>query len=249
MPAEMVWEVTCIRTKERVCDQAGQQKPESQDEKRRTSPRLLSKLLVIWWSLDPVETAAAELLLLWSRLNAPFPEPITTRLATAACDDVCRYLTFTAERREASEKCGRQASYDKHPDVSSLLKQWKNLKLKDSVLYITSNPSEQPCRTQLVLPEEFWGTVLESLQDRSGHLGIDKTHGSIKASYESTNWEYSKNCPKSCWVVPPWADGSCVHRFFWRLNLTPGTSAHVLVVADHYTGYVLRLLQLKIKRH
>lgn len=97
------------------------------------------------------------------------------------------------------QNCADRANKQKHPDVSLLLKDWEKLKVKDSVLYRISKPPNQPVRQQLLLPQEFRETVLQSLHDQSGHLGFDKTYGLVRERFYWPRMKiqvekYCKNC-------------------------------------------------------
>jgi len=65
------------------------------------------------------------------------------------------------------QKSANHAKKEKHSDVSLLLKEWDKIMVKDSVLYRMSHPPNTPARQQLLLPQEFRTTVLQSLHDQS----------------------------------------------------------------------------------
>ena len=67
-----------------------------------------------------------------------------------------------------------------NPKKSLLLREFESLKLQEDVMYRDTVRPGQNRRSQLVLPEKFRRTVMKSLHDDSGHLGIDKSYGLIK---------------------------------------------------------------------
>ena len=87
-----------------------------------------------------------------------------------------------------------------HPDVALLLKEWEKLKIKESVLYRISKPPNKPLRQQLLLPEKFRKTVLQSLHDQCGHLGVDKTYGLVRERFywPRMKTEIEAYCKKMC---------------------------------------------------
>lgn len=60
------------------------------------------------------------------------------------------------------------------PDLALWLQEWKQLELRDGVLYRTQQENGQVMH-QLALPVELRATVLRSLHDDLGYLGIERT--------------------------------------------------------------------------
>lgn len=141
-----------------------------------------------------------------------------------------------------------------NPAVTLLQRQKQKLRLLDDVLYrVTQTDKGEEC-TQLVLPEEYRLTVLRSLHDESGHLGIDKTLELIKDRFYwpkmgSEIESYVKNCGRCITrkTIPQKAallnqltssgplDLVCIDF----LSIEPDSKgfANVLVITDHYTRY------------
>lgn len=66
-----------------------------------------------------------------------------------------------------------------HPDLALLKREWEKLSLEQGLLYQTVKLSDQRLRRQLVLPKQFHNTVMKSLHDQNGHLGVDKTNALV----------------------------------------------------------------------
>lgn len=137
---------------------------------------------------------------------------------------------------------------------SLLLREFDRLKLQQDVMYRVTVPPGRSRRSQLVLPEKFRTTVMKSLHDDSGHLGIDKTYGLIKERFYWPKMKqdvdnYCKNCarcikrktlPKR--VAPLFhmqSDGPMDLVCMDFLSIEPDScnTENVLVITDHYTRY------------
>lgn len=138
--------------------------------------------------------------------------------------------------------------------MALLLKEWEKLKIKESVLYRISKPPNKPLRQQLLLPEKFRKTVLQSLHDQCGHLGVDKTYGLVRERFYwprmKTEIEaYCKKCARCIQrkTIPQIAaelshlhsNGPMELVCMDFLSLEPDSRniCNVLVVTDHYTRY------------
>lgn len=156
--------------------------------------------------------------------------------------------------KAVAQKDMKCADHKRHKDVSLLLKEWEKLQLKDSVLYRVSKPPNKPLCQQLLLPLQFRETVLQSLHDRSGHLGFDKTYGLVRERFYwprmKTEIEmYCKNClrciqrkklpTRAAELVHLSSDGPMDLICIDFLSLEPDSKnvCNVLVVTDHYTRY------------
>ncbi|KAG1926671.1 interleukin-1 receptor accessory protein-like 1-A [Pimephales promelas] len=140
------------------------------------------------------------------------------------------------------------------PAVTLLQRQRQKLRLLDNVLHRVTQTDKGEERTQLVLPEVYRQTVLRSLHDESGHLGIDKTKELITDRFYWPKMgldieSYVKNCGRCIArkTIPQRAaplnqltsrgplDLVCIDF----LSLEPDSKgfANVLVITDHYTRY------------
>lgn len=94
------------------------------------------------------------------------------------------------------------------PDLALRLQEWKRLELRNGVVY---RPGQDNGRVmhQLVLPVELRATVLRSLHDDLGHLGIDQTLDLVRSRFYwpkmSTDVEQKiKTCERCVrWMTPP----------------------------------------------
>lgn len=147
-----------------------------------------------------------------------------------------------------------QVDKTKHRDCSLLLREWRRLKMQKGVMYRIVNPPGKSRCSQLVLPAKYRNTVMKSLHDDSGHLGLDKTYGLIKDRFywprmKSEIEEYCQSCvrcikrktlPKR--VAPLshlQSDGPLDLVCMDFLSIEPDLSntENVLVITDHYTRY------------
>lgn len=67
-----------------------------------------------------------------------------------------------------------------HPDVALLGREIAKLDLKDDILYRTKKLPNGMETKQLVLPERYRTSVMKSLHDECGHLGVEETSELIK---------------------------------------------------------------------
>lgn len=74
---------------------------------------------------------------------------------------------------ESGEKVPPTAR-DELPEIPLLLRELNKLEIVNGILYRKRHDNEQPSY-QLVLPEELRSTVLQSLHDHMGHMGIERT--------------------------------------------------------------------------
>ncbi|CAI5659742.1 unnamed protein product [Oreochromis niloticus] len=180
--------------------------------------------------------------------NMPFVS--LTELSTAQREDPGIGQVWSA----LSNGNSNQVDKTKHPTCSLLLREWDRLKMQKGVMYrIVTPPGKSRC-SQLVLPEKYRTTVLKSLHDDSGHLGLDKTYGLIKDRFywprmKSEIEEYCKSCercikrktlPKR--VAPLshlQSDGpfDLVCMDFLSIEPDSSNTENVLVITDHYTRY------------
>lgn len=141
-----------------------------------------------------------------------------------------------------------------HRACPLLLREWDRLKMQQGVMYRITSPPGKSRRSQLVLPEKYRNTVMKSLHDDSGHLGLDKTYGLVKDRFywprmKSEVEGYCKACvrcikrktlPKK--VAPLshlQSDGPLDLVCMDFLSIEPDSSSteNVLVITDHYTRY------------
>lgn len=147
-----------------------------------------------------------------------------------------------------------QVDKTKHRACSLMLREWDRLKMQKGVMYRIISPPGKPRCSQLVLPEKYRDTVMKSLHDDSGHLGLDKTYGLIKDRFywprmKSEIEDYCKSCvrcikrktlPKR--VAPLshlQSDGplDLVCMDFLSIEPDSNNTENVLVITDHYTRY------------
>ena len=147
-----------------------------------------------------------------------------------------------------------QVDKSKHQTYSLLLREWDRLKMQNGVMYRIVTPSGKSRCSQLVLPEKYRNTVMKSLHDDSGHLGLDKTYGLIKDRFywprmKSEIEEYCKSCERCIKrkTLPKRAaplshlqsDGpfDLVCMDFLSIEPDSSNTENVLVITDHYTRY------------
>ncbi|KAL7846839.1 hypothetical protein SRHO_G00218190 [Serrasalmus rhombeus] len=68
------------------------------------------------------------------------------------------------------------------PDVSLIFREWNKLELRDGVLY-RRRQGENQTSYQLVLPSEFRPIVLQSLHDKMGHMGVERTLDLVRSRF------------------------------------------------------------------
>ncbi len=68
------------------------------------------------------------------------------------------------------------------PGLPYFLKEWNRLELKDGVLYRRQKDKDS-ITYQLVLPEELRSSVMSSLHDNMGHMGMERTLDLVRARF------------------------------------------------------------------
>ncbi len=68
------------------------------------------------------------------------------------------------------------------PGLPYFLKEWNRLELKDGVLY-RRRKDKDSITYQLVLPEELRSSVMSSLHDNMGHMGMERTLDLVRARF------------------------------------------------------------------
>lgn len=114
------------------------------------------------------------------------------------------------------------------------------------------SPPNKPVRQQLLLPQQFRETVLQSLHNQSGHLGFDKTYGPVRERFywpcmKTQVEKYCKHCPRCIQrKTLPKRGAELSHlksegpmdlicMFFLKIEPDSRNICNVLVVTDHYT--------------
>ncbi|KAJ8004186.1 hypothetical protein DPEC_G00156160 [Dallia pectoralis] len=108
--------------------------------------------------------------------------------------------------------------------IALLQRQGDKLKIKSQLLNRVTKSSCGREKTQLVLPEKYWATVLQSLHDDSGHLGVEKTTELVKDRFYWPRMsayieQYVKDCGREarlpvdvCFGTSPDGKGAGSHR-------------------------------------
>lgn len=140
------------------------------------------------------------------------------------------------------------------PTLTLLQRQGPKLVIRNNLLYrVTKNQSGKE-KVQLVLPEKYHLTVLQSLHDDSGHLGVEKTTELLRDRFywprmTSDIEQYIKNCgrcitrktlpQKSAPLSHITSSGPLDLVCIDFLSLEPDSKgiANVLVITDHFTRY------------
>ena len=95
-----------------------------------------------------------------------------------ACDPTIARLTWylkEGRKPDCAERVNETAL------TLTLLRQWKNISKRDSVLYRTVATSMGDSIQQLLLPECLKQTVLRALHDDAGHQGLERTESLVRA--------------------------------------------------------------------
>lgn len=143
------------------------------------------------------------------------------------------------------------------PDLPLLLRELNRLEMHNEVLYRKRQDGDQVTH-QLVLPEELRASVLQSLHDDMGHLGIDRTLDLVRTRFYwprmATQVEQKvKTCDRCLRRKgPPEKAARLVNITTTRplelvcmdfLSLEPDSSntRDILVITDHFTKFALAL--------
>lgn len=143
------------------------------------------------------------------------------------------------------------------PEIPLLLRELNKLELINGILYRTRHDNKQPSY-QLVLPAELRSTVLQSLHDRMGHMGIERTLDLARTRFYWPRMAADvENKVKTC--------GRCIRRKTLPekaaplvsiqtsrplellcmdfLSLEPDTSntKDILVLTDHFTKFAVAI--------
>ncbi|KAK7945434.1 hypothetical protein WMY93_001162 [Mugilogobius chulae] len=140
------------------------------------------------------------------------------------------------------------------PDVALLCREITRMELKDDIMYRTRKVPNGTETKQLVLPERYRTSVMKSLHDECGHLGVEKTTELLKDRFywprmSSEVEQYIKTCGRciSRKTLPQRSsplnqitsngplDLVCID--FLQIEPDKKGIANVLVVTDHFTRY------------
>ncbi|CAI5660481.1 unnamed protein product [Oreochromis niloticus] len=140
------------------------------------------------------------------------------------------------------------------PDMSLLSRESRKLELRDKILYRQRKLANGTVHKQLVLPDRYRTSVMRSLHDDCGHLGVEKTTELLKDRFYWPRMnadvdQYIKTCGRcvSRKTLPQWSsplsqitskgplDLVCID--FLQIEPDNKGVANVLVVTDHYTRY------------
>lgn len=143
---------------------------------------------------------------------------------------------------------------DISPEISYIKREKDKLAIQDGLLYrITKRPGGEEV-TQLVLPKQYHGTVLKSVHNESGHLGIERTIDLLRKRFfwpkMSQDVElHIKNCGECVTRKPPAQRAAPLHQIsssgpmdlvcidFLSMETDSKGMGNVLVVTDHFTRY------------
>ncbi|KAJ8286180.1 hypothetical protein GJAV_G00035430 [Gymnothorax javanicus] len=166
-------------------------------------------------------------------------------------DQCIRHVISQIERGEKSPPTLRKEL----PDVPLLLREWNRLTLRNDILYRTRQ-KEGTTLYQLVLPEDLRDTVLMSLHDHMGHMGIERTLDLVRARFYwpkmASDIEKKVNTCDRCVrrKALPERAAPLVNIMTTRplelicmdfLSIEPDRSntKDVLVITDHFTKYAV----------
>ncbi|XP_024146840.2 uncharacterized protein LOC112157953 [Oryzias melastigma] len=140
------------------------------------------------------------------------------------------------------------------PDTALLWREKSKLHLKDGLLYRMRKTSSGVENKQLILPERYRTSVMKSLHDECGHLGVEKTSELLKDRFYwprmNTDIEqYIKTCGRcvSRKTLPQRSsplnqitsngplDLVCID--FLQIEPDSKGIANVLIITDHFTRY------------
>ncbi|XP_035809415.2 uncharacterized protein LOC118471094 [Amphiprion ocellaris] len=140
------------------------------------------------------------------------------------------------------------------PELAVIKKEMGKLAMKDGLLHRLSKKQSGEEVAQLVLPEVFRSTVLKSMHDDFGHLGLERTLDLIRARVYWPKMavdieQYIKNCGECITRKTPGQRASPLHQIVSSgpmdlvcidfLSVEPDSKgvANVLVITDHFTRY------------
>lgn len=141
--------------------------------------------------------------------------------------------------------------------VSLWLKEWKRLELRSNVLY-RKRQEHGASSYQLALPTSLRNTVLQSLHDDMGHLGIERTLDLVRTRFFWPKMSHAvvqkvKTCERCVRrKTPPEKAAPLVNIQTSRplelvcidfLSLEPDQSntKNILVITDHFTKYAMAI--------
>lgn len=109
--------------------------------------------------------------------------PVVSFLSRDLCDEqradpVIREVISSLESGEKPSPTVRKEL----PDLPFFLREWSRLELKDGVLY-RKRKMEDSVTYQLVLPEDLRPSVLSSLHDSMGHMGVERTLDLVRSRF------------------------------------------------------------------
>ncbi|CAI5660368.1 unnamed protein product [Oreochromis niloticus] len=140
------------------------------------------------------------------------------------------------------------------PDMSLLSRESRKLELRDKILYRQRKLANGTVHKQLVLPDRYRTSVMRSLHDECGHLGVEKTTEVLKDRFywpcmNADVDQYIKTCgrcvsrktlpQRSSQLSQITSNGPLDLVCIDFLQIEPDNKgvANVLVVIDHYTRY------------
>ncbi len=142
---------------------------------------------------------------------------------------------------------------DLNPETRLLKREVDRLVMRDGLLYRVSKKDAEEA-LQFVLPTEFRDTVLHSLHDDMGHLGVERVTQLLRARFywpkmAHDTEEYVRNCGLCVTRKTPAKKSASLHQItssgpmdlvcidFLSMEPDAGGIGNVLVVTDHYTRY------------
>uniref|UniRef100_A0A8C7WVL3 Gypsy retrotransposon integrase-like protein 1 n=1 Tax=Oryzias sinensis TaxID=183150 RepID=A0A8C7WVL3_9TELE len=140
------------------------------------------------------------------------------------------------------------------PDVALLCREISKLEIRDGILYRVRQTQTDSGSRQLVLPERYRKTILRSLHDDCGHLGVEKTSDLLKGRFywprmTSDVEQYIKTCGRCISRKTLPQRSAPLHQITSKgpldlvcidfLQIEPDRRgiANVLVITDHFTRY------------
>ncbi|KAK6167883.1 hypothetical protein SNE40_021812 [Patella caerulea] len=150
------------------------------------------------------------------------------------------------------------------PEIVSIIKQLKantggsktknRFLLIDKVLYFISSPDDDPT-LRLYIPQHLQNTVIKQYHDNNGHLGIDKTHDTIKRHYYFPNMyvrihNHVNECvlcqsrsltkqipPMQFYDIPPYAFAKIGLDLSGPYPTTLSGNKYIISFICHFSGY------------